>query len=44
VATIQLTEVTGDNWRACADLEVTAEQQAYVAPVTPRASASKVSL
>ena len=32
--TIQLTEVTADNWRACADLEVTADQQAFVAPVT----------
>jgi diamine N-acetyltransferase len=33
VATIELTEVTADNWRACADLEVTADQQAFVAPV-----------
>ncbi len=31
---IQLTAVTAANWRACADLEVTAEQQAFVSPVT----------
>jgi diamine N-acetyltransferase len=34
VAAIRLTEVTADNWRACADLEVTPDQQAFVAPVT----------
>jgi len=34
VATIQLTEVTAANWRACADLEVTPDQQAFVTPVT----------
>ncbi|MGE5229774.1 MAG: GNAT family N-acetyltransferase [Deltaproteobacteria bacterium] len=31
---IHLTDVTADNWRACADLEVTPEQRAFVAPVT----------
>ena len=34
MTTIQLTDVTADNWRACADLEVTPDQQAFVAPVT----------
>ncbi len=32
--TVQLTEVTPDNWRACADLEVTAEQREWVTPVS----------
>jgi diamine N-acetyltransferase len=33
-ATVQLTDVTAENWRACADLEVSEQQQAFVAPVT----------
>ena len=31
---IHLTDVTADNWRACADLEVAPRQRAFVAPVT----------
>ena len=31
--TIDLRDVTAENWRACADLEVTATQTAFVAPV-----------
>jgi diamine N-acetyltransferase len=31
---VDLRSVTPENWRACADLEVTAEQTAWVAPVT----------
>ena len=30
---IELLDVTADNWRDCADLEVTAEQQAFVSSV-----------
>lgn len=33
-ATVQLVDVTADNWRSAADLEVAAEQQEFVAPVT----------
>ena len=32
--TVELSDVTADNWRACADLEVSGEQRAFVAPVT----------
>ena len=32
--TVELSDVTADNWRACADLEVSDEQRAFVAPVT----------
>ncbi len=31
---IQLRDVTAENWRACADLEVTDDQAAFVSPVT----------
>jgi diamine N-acetyltransferase len=31
---VQLVNVTAENWRDVADLEVTAEQQAFVAPVS----------
>ena len=31
---IELRHVGADNWRACADLEVTAEQRDFVSPVT----------
>jgi len=33
-ATVELTDVTAENWRACADLEVTEDQRAFVAPVS----------
>jgi diamine N-acetyltransferase len=33
-ATVQLAEVTAANWRDVADLEVTADQRAWVAPVS----------
>ena len=32
--TIELSDVNADNWRACADLEVSDEQRAFVAPVS----------
>jgi diamine N-acetyltransferase len=32
--TVQLVDVTAENWRDVADLEVTAEQQPFVAPVS----------
>ena len=32
--TVELSDVTADNWRACADLEVSDEQRAFVSPVT----------
>jgi len=31
---IELRDVTADNWRACADLDVAPEQRAFVHPVT----------
>ena len=31
---IELIDVTADNWRICADLEVSDEQRAFVAPVS----------
>ena len=31
---VDLRDVTAENWRACADLEVTVEQSAWVTPVT----------
>ncbi len=31
--TVELTDVTAENWRDCADLEVSEEQRAFVAPV-----------
>ena len=31
--TVELVDVTADNWRACADLEVGEEQRAFVSPV-----------
>jgi diamine N-acetyltransferase len=30
---VELSEVTADTWRACADLEVSAEQRGFVSPV-----------
>ena len=33
-SSVDLRDVTPENWRACADLEVTPEQTAFVAPVT----------
>lgn len=32
--TVELRDVTAANWRACADLEVTADQSEFVTPVT----------
>jgi diamine N-acetyltransferase len=32
--TVELSDVTAENWRACADLEVSDEQRGFVSPVT----------
>jgi len=32
--TVEFSDVTADTWRACADLEVSDQQRAFVAPVT----------
>jgi diamine N-acetyltransferase len=33
-STVELSDVTAGNWRACADLEVSDDQRAFVTPVT----------